>query len=110
MRSCGGSPATIGIRVDRLSAGGTPLGRLARPTAHPEWIADAFRDALEEPPDGDLVETAAALLHADDRRPTIHLVAWPGGLIATIWSGNLGERLVRGRRMRCDCPVASRAS
>ena len=68
-----------GYWVDRLSAGGTPLGRLARQTAHPEWIAEAFRDALEEPPDGDLVETAAAL-YADDRRPTIHLVAWPGGL------------------------------
>ena len=65
--------------VDRLSAGGTPLARLARQTAHPEWIAEAFRDALEEPPEGDLVETGAAL-RADDSRPTTHLVAWPGGL------------------------------
>ena len=65
--------------VDRLSAGGTALARLARQTAHPEWIADAFRDALDDPPEGDLVETAAALL-ADDSRPTTHLVAWPGGL------------------------------
>jgi 16S rRNA (cytosine967-C5)-methyltransferase len=65
--------------VDRLSVGGTPLARLARQTAHPEWIADAFRDALDEPPEGDLVETGAAL-RADDSRPTTHLVAWPGGL------------------------------
>jgi 16S rRNA (cytosine967-C5)-methyltransferase len=65
--------------VDRLSAGDTPLRRLARQTAHPEWIADAFRDALAEPSDGDLVETTAAL-RADDSRPTTHLVVWPGGM------------------------------
>ena len=59
--------------TDRLAAGGGPLRALALRTAHPEWIAAAFRDALG----GDLDETAAALA-ADDVRPQTHLVAWPG--------------------------------
>jgi 16S rRNA (cytosine967-C5)-methyltransferase len=63
----------------RLTSGAAPLRQLAVRTAHPEWIADAFRDALGESPDGDLAETAAAL-SADDERPVTHLVAWPGGL------------------------------
>jgi 16S rRNA (cytosine967-C5)-methyltransferase len=50
-----------------------PLGQLALRTAHPEWIAAAFADALG----ADLAETAAALA-ADDVRPVTHLVAWPG--------------------------------
>lgn len=57
----------------RLGAGRTELQRLALRTAHPDWIAAAFRSALE----GDLAETAAAL-SADDERPQTHLVAWPG--------------------------------
>jgi 16S rRNA (cytosine967-C5)-methyltransferase len=65
--------------VGRLTTEGSPLRRLALQTAHPEWIADAFREALGESPGGDLVETAAAL-HADDSRPTTHLVVWPGGM------------------------------
>ncbi len=59
--------------TDRVGAGGTPLRRLALRTAHPEWIAAAFADALG----GDLAETEAALA-ADDLRPQTHLVAWPG--------------------------------
>ncbi len=59
--------------TDRLAAGGPPLRGLALRTAHPEWIAAAFADAL----DGDLDETGAALA-ADDERPQTHLVAWPG--------------------------------
>ncbi len=59
--------------VDRLAAGRSVLGQLALRTAHPEWIAAAFADAL----DGDLAETEAAL-RADDERPRPHLVAWPG--------------------------------
>ena len=43
---------------------------VALDTAHPRWIAQAFRDALH----GDLVEARAALL-ADDVRPEVHLVA-----------------------------------
>jgi 16S rRNA (cytosine967-C5)-methyltransferase len=46
---------------------------LALRTAHPDWIAQAFFDAL----DRDLDETATALA-ADDERPQTHLVAWPG--------------------------------
>jgi len=59
--------------VDRLGEGATPMRRLALRTAHPEWIAQAFADAL----DGDVPETEAALV-ADDARPQTHLVAWPG--------------------------------
>jgi 16S rRNA (cytosine967-C5)-methyltransferase len=61
--------------TDRLAVGRSPLARLALRTAHPEWIAHAFADAL----DGDLAETEAALV-ADDERPRTHLVAWPGRL------------------------------
>ena len=94
--------------VDRLSAGGTPLARLARQTAHPEWIAEAFREALDEPPEADLVETGAAL-RADDSRPTTHLVAWPGGLDREDLVRQSGGRRVRGRLTRCDSPVGTRA-
>ena len=59
--------------TDRLAEGASPLRRLALRTAHPEWIAAAFADALG----GDLDETSAALA-ADDARPQTHLVAWPG--------------------------------
>ncbi len=57
----------------RLAEGATPLRTMALRTAHPEWIAAAFADALG----GDLAETEAALA-ADDLRPQTHLVAWPG--------------------------------
>lgn len=57
----------------RLGSGGSSLRQVALRTAHPEWIAAAFADAL----DGDLDETEAAL-QADDERPQTHLVAWPG--------------------------------
>ncbi len=43
---------------------------VALDTAHPRWVAQAFRDALR----GDLDEARAALL-ADDQRPQVHLVA-----------------------------------
>ena len=59
--------------TEQLAAGGGPLRHLALRTAHPEWIAAAFHDALG----GDLAETEAALV-ADDLRPSTHLVAWPG--------------------------------
>ena len=49
------------------------MRKLALRTAHPEWIVQAFADAL----DGDAAETEAALV-ADDARPVTHLVAWPG--------------------------------
>ena len=57
----------------RLASGGSALRRIALRTAHPEWIAEAFTDALG----GDLAEAEAALV-ADDIRPVTHLVAWPG--------------------------------
>jgi 16S rRNA (cytosine967-C5)-methyltransferase len=56
-----------------LSEGRTPLASLALRTTHPEWIADAFADALG----GDPAETERALL-ADNAAPRTHLVAWPG--------------------------------
>jgi len=59
--------------TDALAAGRSPVAALAVRTAHPEWIAAAFADALG----GDLAETERALL-ADDERPRTHLVAWPG--------------------------------
>ncbi len=59
--------------TERLGRDRDPLARLALRTAHPEWIAAAFDDALG----GSLDETAAAL-EADDARPATHLVAWPG--------------------------------
>jgi 16S rRNA (cytosine967-C5)-methyltransferase len=59
--------------TDRLGADRCALGRLALRTAHPEWIAEAFADALG----GDLAETELALA-ADDVRPQTHLVGWPG--------------------------------
>jgi 16S rRNA (cytosine967-C5)-methyltransferase len=58
---------------DRLANGASALRRMALRTAHPEWIAAAFADALG----GDPAETEAALA-ADDARPQTHLVAWPG--------------------------------
>ena len=57
----------------RLASGGSAVRRIALRTAHPEWIAEAFTDALG----GDLAEAEAALV-ADDIRPVTHLVAWPG--------------------------------
>ncbi|GAA1515966.1 transcription antitermination factor NusB [Sphaerisporangium rubeum] len=50
-----------------------PLGHLAVVHSHPRWIVSAFRDALG----GDLRETAE-LLAADNERPGVTLVAWPG--------------------------------
>ena len=63
--------------TERLGRDESSLGRLALHTAHPQWIAAAFADALGEAPDGALEQTALALA-ADDERPHTHLVAWPG--------------------------------
>ena len=59
--------------TDRLASGGSAIHRMSLRTAHPEWIAESFRESLG----GDLAETEAALA-ADDARPQTHLVAWPG--------------------------------
>jgi 16S rRNA (cytosine967-C5)-methyltransferase len=67
------SRATWDGWIERLGRDASPLERLALATAHPDWIAAAFRDALG----GDLAETQDAL-EADDLRPQTHLVAWPG--------------------------------
>jgi 16S rRNA (cytosine967-C5)-methyltransferase len=50
-----------------------PVRQLALRYAHPEWVVEAFRDALG----GDWAETGEALA-GDDARPETHLVAWPG--------------------------------
>lgn len=66
--------------VDALTEGATPIARLALRYAHPEWVAEAFADALGESTTADandLVQTEAALA-ADEQRPSTHLVAWPG--------------------------------
>jgi 16S rRNA (cytosine967-C5)-methyltransferase len=47
-----------------------PVDAVALDTAHPRWVAQAFRDALG----GDLEEARRALA-ADDLRPEVHLVA-----------------------------------
>jgi 16S rRNA (cytosine967-C5)-methyltransferase len=62
--------------VDTLAPGGD-IGRLALATAHPEWIARAFAQAL-----GETGEELAAALAADDERPAVHLAARPGGITA----------------------------
>jgi 16S rRNA (cytosine967-C5)-methyltransferase len=49
---------------------GEEIEALALETAHPRWVAQAFRDALG----GDVGEARAAL-EADDARPEVHLVA-----------------------------------
>ena len=58
-----------------LAPEGDDIGRLAMAHAHPRWIAQAFSDALG--PRSDELERA---LRADDERPTVHLVARPGGI------------------------------
>jgi 16S rRNA (cytosine967-C5)-methyltransferase len=63
--------------VEHLARGRSALTTLALRTAHPEWIADAFAQALAEDGRVDLAEAEAALA-ADDLRPVTHLVVWPG--------------------------------
>jgi 16S rRNA (cytosine967-C5)-methyltransferase len=57
-----------------------PIGYLALRHAHPGWVVQAFADALGAPPapDGEL----AALLAADNARPSVHLLARPGAVTA----------------------------
>ncbi len=59
--------------VAHLTVDGSPQRTLAVRTAHPEWIVDAFVQALG----GDVTEAGRAL-EADEARPRTHLVAWPG--------------------------------
>ena len=64
--------------VQELRDGVTdPVARLAIGTAHPEWIARAFADAL-----GTDAAELADLLAADDARPEVHLAARPGAITA----------------------------
>lgn len=58
-------------------AAADPIGNLAFRHAHPEWIAQAFADALGERA-GELPD----LLAADNARPELHLVARPGAITA----------------------------
>nr|WP_262842866.1 transcription antitermination factor NusB [Sphaerisporangium corydalis] len=50
-----------------------PVGHLAVAHSHPRWIVSALRDAV-----GGRFEDAEALLAADNERPAVTLVAWPG--------------------------------
>ncbi len=61
------------------------LAQLALRTAHPEWIAAAFAEALS----ADLAEAEAALV-ADNVRPRTHLVAWPGRIDRDVLVGESG--------------------
>jgi 16S rRNA (cytosine967-C5)-methyltransferase len=72
----------FGTWCDQIAEGASPAGRLALRHSHPGWIVGAFADALaaEAPTtdeDAALAELDAALA-ADDSRPEIHLVSWPG--------------------------------
>jgi 16S rRNA (cytosine967-C5)-methyltransferase len=91
--------------TERLGAEAAPVRRLALRTAHPEWIAQAFAEALG----GDLAETAAAL-EADDVRPQTHLVAWPGLLdrdeLAAACGGTPGPYSPYAVRMSGGDPAA----
>jgi 16S rRNA (cytosine967-C5)-methyltransferase len=62
--------------VEKLAPSGD-IGRLALATAHPEWIARAFAQAL-----GETGKELAAALAADDERPAVHLAARPGEITA----------------------------
>ncbi|MGH3544446.1 MAG: RsmB/NOP family class I SAM-dependent RNA methyltransferase [Mycobacteriales bacterium] len=53
-----------------------PVAHLAVRYSHPEWIVRTFADTLGER-DGELVETAAALV-ANNERPIVQLLARPG--------------------------------
>jgi transcription termination factor NusB len=81
--------------IARLGADASPLRQLALRTAHPEWIAAAFVDAL-----GGSRDEAALALAADDERPS------RGRAAAT--APNWAARPGRGRRTRCGCPAAIR--
>lgn len=54
-----------------------PVARMAVGTAHPEWIARAFAEAL-----GPAAAELPALLASDDSRPRVHLAARPGAMTA----------------------------
>ena len=58
------------------------LASLAVRTAHPEWIAAVFADALEQQEAGLAASELEQALQADDQRPTIHLAARPGQISA----------------------------
>jgi 16S rRNA (cytosine967-C5)-methyltransferase len=65
--------------IERLSAGRDRAGVLALNYAHPPWVVSAFGAALNEDPlipaeDSQLEQVLAA----DNERPIVHLVAWPG--------------------------------
>ncbi|GII76793.1 rRNA cytosine-C5-methyltransferase [Sphaerisporangium rufum] len=64
-------PAWLAIVAPEAAA--DPVGHLAVTHSHPRWITSALRDAVG----GDPAETAA-LLAADNERPVVTLVAWPG--------------------------------
>ncbi|MDH2428663.1 transcription antitermination factor NusB [Sphaerisporangium sp. TRM90804] len=72
-----------------------PIGHLAVTHSHPRWITSALRDAVG----GDLEETAA-LLAADNERPGVTLVAWPG-------RGSVEELLEAGAQPARYSPYAA---
>jgi 16S rRNA (cytosine967-C5)-methyltransferase len=69
------------------AAGEDPVGHLAMVHSHPQWIVQAFADALG----GDLDEVAQALA-ADDARPLVHLLARPGQISAAELAASTGGR------------------
>ncbi len=88
--------------VDKL-APEDRIGRLALATAHPEWIARAFAQAL-----GDTGDELAAALAADDERPAVHLAARPGAItadeLAAVTDGELCSYSPYGVRLDAGDP------
>lgn len=81
--------------LDRV-APGNDLADIALRNAHPEWIAQAFNDALQQCSDSEELhpELEAALV-ADDQRPVVHLAARPGQIsgeeLALVTGGEEGK-------------------
>lgn len=67
-----------------------PIARMAIGTAHPEWIARAFAEAL-----GSAAGELPDLLAANDARPKVHLAARPGAItgeeLALVTGGREGQ-------------------
>lgn len=84
------SQRTLDQWSTQLARPDDPLGRLAFRYAHPRWIAQTFADAL-----GPAAAELEDALAADDRSPTVHLVARPGDMtaaeLAVLAGGEIGR-------------------
>ena len=87
----------LDVWIDLLAPdrGSDPIGHLAVAHSHPQWIVEAYREALG----GDLVETEA-LLVANNQRPDVILAARPG-------RSDVDELLALGARPGRGAPTAA---